>query len=92
MVPVFLRGLVVVCDFRKDHLCNALARHHVEEMRLLWFLSRVLSGFHIPLTLKEDFDLPNLSQGHTQHNIPSIFYSAPKESCPDMLQIMHTDP
>lgn len=65
MVPVFLRGLVVVCDFRKDHLCNALALRHNSEVRPLWFPSRDLSGFNIPLTLEEYFDLPDLSQGHT---------------------------
>lgn len=81
-MPAFLRGLVVVCDFREDHLCNALALHHVTEVRRLRFLSRDLWGFHIPLTLKENFDLPNLSQGHTQHNILSIFYTAPQRIFP----------
>lgn len=92
MVPAFLRGLVVVCDFREDHLCNALALHYVTEGRRLPFLSRDLSGFHIPLTLKENFDLPNLSQGHTQHNILSIFYTAPLRIFPHMLPTVHTKP
>lgn len=37
MVPaVSPRRLVVDCDFRNDHLCNALALSDVNEEKVLW--------------------------------------------------------